>query len=202
MKNITKYIIVFLFFLVAVGVAWFSGFKYSVGQKHVEENMDLVLEQVKKVTKLVAVEGYFSELYDYKDYKYYDIGLLRKKALIRIKAKVSVGFDFDSMTITTHEDERKIVIDEFPLPSVISVDHNLDYFDIDEGTFNSFSEKDYNEINKKAKEFITQKAMETRLRESAYIREKELKDMMKFICREMGWELIFKERPISPPFNG
>ena len=109
---------------------------------------------------------------------------------------------FDSMKIVTHEDTRQIIISDFPLPSIIAVDHELDYFDIDEGTFNSFSEKDYNQINRKAKDFITQKAMESELRNSANEREKELKETLKFICSSMGWQLIFKERPMTPPYNG
>jgi hypothetical protein len=201
MKTLTKYIIIALLFVIAIGAAWYSGFKYSFGQVQVEENMDLVLDRVKKVTKLVAVEGYFSELYDYKDYKYYDISFLRKKAMMRIKAKVSVGFDFDSMNIVTHEDTRQIIVDDFPYPSVIAIDHQLDYFDIDEGTFNSFSEKDYNELSKKAKAFVAHKAMETQLRDSANERKKELKEMMRLICANMGWELIFKDKPLTAPYS-
>ena len=202
MNKFIKYLLIFLLFAVALGIAWYSGFKYRFGQKHVEENKELVLERVKKVTKLIAVEGYFSELYDYEDYRYWDISLLRKKAMVRVKANVMVGFDFDSMNIVTNEDTRQIIIDDFPYASILAVDHELDYFDIDEGTFNSFSEKDYNAINKEAKDFIARKAMDTRLRDSANAREKELKDMMKFICANMGWELVFKDRPINPPYKG
>jgi hypothetical protein len=37
---------------------------------------------------------------------------------------------------------------------LISLDHTLDYYDISEGTFNSFSAEDYNKINNDVKEHI------------------------------------------------
>ena len=201
MKKLVKYLIFLLLFIIAIGVSWYSGFKTSFSKKHVEESQELVLDRVKKVTKLVAVEGYFSELYNHEQYQSW-FPILKKEAIIRVKAKVSVGFDFDSMTVETYEDQNKIVISDFPVPSIISVDHDLDYYDVKDWTLYRFSEKDYNNINTKAKDFIKRKAMDSQLRESAFEREKELKDMMKLICRSMGWELEFKEKDTNPPYSG
>ena len=61
------------------------------------EQSQVLMEKIKTVAKLVTVEGYFSEVYDYQDYWNYDVSMFRKKALIRVKAKVSVGYDLSKM---------------------------------------------------------------------------------------------------------
>ena len=40
---------------------------------------------------------------------------------MRVKAKVSVGYDLDKMNIVALPDEQKIVISNLPKPSIISV---------------------------------------------------------------------------------
>ena len=76
------------------------------------------------------------------------------------------------------------------------MDHDLDYFDISEGVFNNFDESDYNKLNEKAKSFIESKALESSLKTETADREAELIEMLKFICRGMGWELkISKQKP-------
>ena len=52
------------------------------------ENSQVLLEKIKSVSKVINVEGYFTEVYDYKDYWGYNISFFQKKALVRIKANV------------------------------------------------------------------------------------------------------------------
>jgi hypothetical protein len=111
-------------------------------EKHRKEESEVLLEKIRSVAKLVTVEGYFSEIYDYEDYWGYDIAPLRKKALLRVKAKVSVGYDLGAMKFELKPEEQQLRISGIPEPHIISIDHDVDYYDITEGTFNSFTEKD------------------------------------------------------------
>ena len=61
-----------------------------VPRRHVVQDSTVVMEKVQKVLKLVTVEGQFSEIHQHSEYYGYDISPLRKKALIRVKAKVLV----------------------------------------------------------------------------------------------------------------
>ncbi|MBK9737216.1 MAG: DUF4230 domain-containing protein [Saprospiraceae bacterium] len=64
------------------------------------ENTTIMLEKIKTVTKLISVEGQFSELFDYKEsYDYDFFNLFSKKILLRVTAKVSVGYDFEKVNI-------------------------------------------------------------------------------------------------------
>ena len=64
---------------------------------------DLLAEQIDEVFKLVTVEGRFSEIYKYSDYWGYDLSPLRKKALIRVSARVSVGLDLEQARVELDE---------------------------------------------------------------------------------------------------
>jgi len=140
------------------------------------------------------VEGYFSEMYDYKDYWKYDISPLRKKALVRVKGKVSVGYDLGQMKLEAFPDKKLITISEIPDPDIISIEHDLDYYDISEGSFNSFSAKDYNHINKNAKEKIRQTALASDLFLKAEEQSNQLLDLIQFMVEGAGWEVEYVAR--------
>ena len=164
-----------------------------------EENSDVILERVKQVAKLITVEGYFSEVYDYKDYWGYDLPFLRKKALVRIRAKVSVGYDLNRLKIEALPESKTILVTHMPEPEILSIDHDLDYYDISEGTFNSFTEADYNKINTNAKKYIEAKAKESNLLETAQKEGNQALELMKFITESAGWK--FKIAGVSSESN-
>ena len=167
---------------------------YETKQIQVTQDTDVVLEKVKTVAKLISVEGYFSEVYDYKDYWGYDFSLFRKKALVRVKAKVSVGYDLGELKIEAKPEEKVILVSNLPEPEILSIDHELDYYDISEGTFNYFSEKDYNYINASAKKYIEAKAQESELMQTARQEGNQALELMKFIAESAGWQFVVREQ--------
>lgn len=159
-----------------------------------KENADVLLEKIKTVTKMITVEGYFSEIYDYEDYWGYDMGIFKKKALLRVKAKVSAGYDLSGMAIKAYSKDKKIVISNIPDPEILSIDHDIDYYDLQEGIFNSFTAEDYSKLQANAKEFIQQKAEESDLFLAAEEQSGQMMEMIQFIVENAGWTLEFKTR--------
>ncbi len=166
---------------------------YTWHEVQAKEQSQVLLEKVKSVYKLVTVEGHFSEVYDYEDYWGYDFSPFRKKALIRVKAKVSVGYDLELMKIEALPEQQKIIITQLPEPAILSVDHTLDYYDITQGTFNPFTKEDYNKMNAKAKEFIVQQAEKSDLVATAKQQSNQALEMMRFMVEHAGWELVIEE---------
>ena len=177
-----------------LAIFWATRAWYTKDIVSKEEQSQVLLEKIKSVAKLVTIEGYFSEVYDYKDYKGYDFSMFRKKALVRIKAKVSIGYDLSSMKLEAQPDSKRIIISNIPDPEIISIDHDLDYYDITEGTFNSFSEADYNQINRNAKEEIRKKAMGSDLFLAAEEQSNQLLDIIKFMVEGAGWTLEYRTK--------
>jgi hypothetical protein len=184
-KRIVTVLIIIAVFALGIFV---TRYFYQSMEVKSQESSDVILERVKKVAKLITVEGYFSEVYDYKDYWGYDFSIFRKKALVRVRAKVSVGYDLEQLKIEALPESKTILITHMPEPQILSIDHDLDYYDISEGTFNSFTEADYNKINTNAKKYIETKANESNLLETARKEGNQALELMKFITESAGWK--------------
>ena len=161
----------------------------SIKQPTATEQSTVLLEQIDEVFKLITVEGYFNEIYDYKDYWQYDWSPFQKKALIRVKAKVSVGYDMSQSKIDMLPEKKLITIAAPNTPTILSIDHELDYYDITEGTFNSFTPEDYNRMNKNAKEFVRKRALESNLMSVAAKQQNKAFDMIKSMATVAGWQV-------------
>jgi hypothetical protein len=193
MRFSIKILIYIAILVVAILLAWWTGMRQSFFQANKSESASVMLEKIKKVTKLIAVEGSFTELYDYKEtYEYDYFKLFSKKALLRVNARVSIGYDFEKVNISIDSLSRTVILNEFPIPEILSIDHNLDYYDISQGTFNKFTNEEYNEINKNAKQFIVNKAKKTDLFKTAEEQKEEYLLMMEMALKSIGWKLHIK----------
>lgn len=157
-----------------------------------QEQSQVLLERIEQVAKLITVEGYFSEVYDYKEYWRFDWSPFQKKALLRVKAKVSVGYDLSKMKIESRPEEKLLVISHLPDPQILSIDHDVDYYDISEGVFNRFSEADYTQMNRNAKKIIEDQAKKSDLLLSAEKQAYEILELMRMMVQGSGWRMEFK----------
>ena len=166
-------------------------------EKKTETSATVLLERVETVAKLITVEGFFSEVYEHKDYYSYDISFLRKKALLRVKARVSVGYDLGAMQIQADEATKTVTISNLPDPTILSIDHEVDYYDLSEGAFNQFSEEDFNQLNQKARNFILAKAEESDLFDEARQQGKAIVETIAFLVEASGWTLITEPAEVA-----
>ena len=96
------------------------------------ENSTVLLEQVRKVMKLVTVEGDFNELYSREDSWSYGELLgrfpgFKKKIMLRVKARASVGYDLSGTRLITDEESHTVYLDLPVKPEVLSLEHDVDY---------------------------------------------------------------------------
>ena len=193
MKKILTLLILLLAGLCIAFFLFKNNFNSFFEQQRTSDGTVLV-EKIKEVTKLISIEGYFSEVYENKEYWGYDFSPLRKKALIRVKAKVSVGYDFTNLKIQSFPDQKIIKIGRLPDPEILSIDHDLDYYDITEGSFNSFNEQDFNKMNTEAKSKIEKAALESDLLLKAEKQSAKIFDMMELIVESSGWKIEYEKR--------
>ncbi len=197
MESLKKGIILFVLLSIGIAGGFYWGYKKQFFAQKEEESAQLMLEKISKVFKMVAVEGQVAEIYDYEAYKYWDIGLFRKKIFVRVKAKVSIGYDFDNVNFDIDEEARTITIRPFPEPEILSIDHDLDYYDMQEGVFNEFSEDDLNKVNKKAKDYTISLLEKGELFQQAENQKDEILSLLSDIFHKTGWTLQTQEN-ISP----
>ena len=193
-----KILKIILFSLLAILslVGVYSIYNYWGSQKTKKEvTATVLLERVDKVMKLVSVEGGFSEIYDYKHHYFADIWPFRKKALVRVNAKVFLGYDLEKAQIETDEEERIITINNLPWPEIMSIEHDLEYYNFENGLFNIISNKDITEMGFEAKEFIAEKAKESDLFTQAEEQCNELLDVLGLAMEASGWKLVINRAP-------
>lgn len=188
-----KILLILLILLSVFAGVWLTRYYYSWQQHVVQEESKVLLEKIQTVCKLVTVEGYFSEVYTHEDYWGYDFSPFRKKALLRVKARVSVGYDLERIKIETNTETKTVYISNLPEAEILAIDHDVDYYDVSEGTFNSFSPRDYTNLNKRAKKYVETSAKESDLMKSANQQGNELLELVRFMVESADWQLVVGE---------
>ena len=193
MRYLKIILLAILSLLAILGILSISNFWHKWTNPKTEVSATVLLERIEKVVKLTTVEGTFSEIYNYKNHIVADIWPLRKKALVRIKAKVAVGYNFDDLIIDINPEKHTISIPNFPDPEILSIEHDMDYYSFENGFFNMITNKDITEMGIEAKKFIADKAIESDLFERAEEQKMELFDMLRLAMEASGWKLIYPE---------
>ena len=168
---------------------WASWYFFAPKSKPVEE-AQVMLERIRTVMKLVTVEGQYSELFTHNDYNGAFSFFWEKKMLIRVSATVSAGYDLEKVKIETDVVNKKIKIGPLPKATIISVDDKVDYYDISEGVFTSFSPQDYTRINERVEQIIREKAATTLL-PNAEAQGQKTFELLRAMVESAGWQLEF-----------
>jgi hypothetical protein len=192
MSLVKNILLVFITALACFGI--YSIYHKITTIKDVEEvNSTILLERVEKVFKLVTVEGNFNEIYSYENHIFADIWPFRKKALVQVNAKVSVGYDFESVKFIIDEDNKTLTLDGDLYADILSIDHDVKSYDFESGLFNPISNRDIAKMGAEAKEFIREKAEGSDLYDQAEAQKAELLEMLDWILKAAGWELVTEE---------
>ena len=161
-------------------------------------NSTIVVERIQKVMKLVTVEGNYSELMNYNDFDYIDFPGFRKDAIVKVNAKVSVGYNLEQMKISTNEKDKTIVIAQMPKPEIISIDTDIKFENLSTGLFTDFSEQELSKLNSLAKEKIRQKALSTELIKQAEEQKKDVLDLIFYMAKENGYKIVVEGNELKP----
>jgi len=190
-KNFSRILLLLATFLLG---GWLSYRYFAPHSKPVEDSA-VLLEKIQEVAKLITVEGEFSEIYNYSEYQGYFTMLWDKKVLVRVRAKVSAGYDLNNLHMEADPATKTIRMSALPEPEILSIDHSLDYYDISEGLFASFSPEDYSRINQRAKDLIRDQALKSNLLPAAREQAAKIMDLIRFMAESAGWKLEVGEAP-------
>ncbi|SDQ23381.1 DUF4230 domain-containing protein [Flagellimonas zhangzhouensis] len=184
----------------AILMYWFfSLFRKKRNREITEQQSTVILNKIRSVCKLVSVEGDFAEIYHYENTKDSFMSLFKskKKALIVIKAKAHIGYDLNKLNLKADNDGKRIILSHFPEPEVLSIEPELQFYDIKNGIFNSFSPTDLTNLNQEAKEHIKRKIPESGLMETARKEALQAVLVVEKIVETIGWKLDYSALEIS-----
>ncbi|WP_350284704.1 DUF4230 domain-containing protein [uncultured Croceitalea sp.] len=184
----------------AILMYWvYSLFTKKKRRELTEHQSTVILDKIKSVCKLVSVEGDFAEIYRYENIKEGFMNVLssKKKALVVINAKAQIGYDLKKLKLSADNDTKRIVLNEFPEPEILSIEPDIQFYDIKNGLFNSFSPDDLTQLNQRAKEHIREKIPESGLVETAKKEALEAVLLIEKIVETIGWKLDYSALEIS-----
>ncbi|WP_418500346.1 DUF4230 domain-containing protein [Flagellimonas sp.] len=184
----------------AILMYWlFSLFRKKRSKEITEHQSTVLLDKIRSVCKLVSVEGDFAEIYHYENTKDSFMSLFRskKKALIVIKAKAHIGYDLSKLDLKADIETKRIILSHFPQPEVLSIEPDLQFYDIKNGIFNSFSPTDLTQLNQEAIHHIKEKIPESGLMETARKEALQAVLLVEKIVETIGWKLDYSALEIS-----
>jgi len=155
----------------------------------------IIMERIRKVWKLITVEGEFAEIYHYENTKERFMSMVssKKKAILLINAKAYVGYDLSKIKMEAVNEKKVIKLTDFPEPQILSLETDLKYYDKKEGLFNKFDSTDLTEVNSQAKEHVMLKIPESGLFDTAKSEALEAVLLIENIVETIGWTLDYQD---------
>ncbi len=115
------------------------------------EQLDVIVNGIKNVQKLVVTEASFSEVYNYQDADkyFFETLVFEKKAILLIHAKIQVSYDLTQMGIQIDSIHKKIIITKIPKEE-IHIFPEFKYYDLQQSMWNTFTKEELNTLQQKA----------------------------------------------------
>lgn len=184
----------------AILMYWmYSFFRKKQIKERTKHQSTVLLEKIKRVCQLITVEGDFAEIYKYESTKERFMSLIssKKKALIVINAKAKIGYDLKKILMHSDTSAKKIILTNFPQPEILSIEPELEFYDIKNGLFNSFTPNDLTSLNKEAKSHIREKIPQSGLMETARREAMEAVLIIEKLVETIGWKLDYSALELS-----
>jgi len=176
--------------LLVMGVLFFLYRKFMSKNTDVEIEATTIMKSVESISKLMVLEGNFTETYTYKENSkiFFDLIPQEKKAIVILNAKVLVGYDLKKMVIFIDKENKKVVIEKLPEEEV-NIIPDLKFYDIQTSTFTSFTKDDINKVQADAKQKIEQQIENSSLKIQARQRLIENLGSLVNVSKAIGWSI-------------
>jgi hypothetical protein len=178
----------------AIVMYWtYSLFRRKQNRETTEHQSTVLLERIRNVCKLISVEGDFAEIYKYENRRERFLSLVSstKKALIVINAKAHIGYDLQQIELRADAPNKRIILANFPEPQVLSIEPQLEFYDIQNGLFNAFKPNDLTALNQEAIKHIREKIPQSGLMDTARREALEAVLLMSKLVETIGWKLDY-----------
>jgi len=189
----------------AILMYWFFSLFRKKKNKEITEHQSVVLlERIKSVCKLISVEGDFAEIYKYENTKERFMSLVssKKKALIVINAKAQIGYDLQKILMHANNEKKQIILTNFPEPQVLSIEPELEFYDIQNGLFNAFTPRDLTSLNQEAINHIKEKIPQSGLMDTARREAMEAVLLIEKLVETIGWSVDYSALQLKEKEQG
>lgn len=197
-----NFILGFIFGILVLAMYYLFS-KKSFFKSKSKEHSIVLLEKIRSVSKLITIEGDFNEVMHFSDVKNSLLNMVssKKKAIVLANAKVFIGFDMKKIVFEANPDKKLIKVVSFPEPEVLSMETEIEFYDVQNGLFNKFDAEELTELNKKVKQNIAEKIPDSPLLRSAQTKALETINIMEQMVTTFGWQLEYNKEIESPKLS-
>ena len=173
-------------------------FKKEEDHSSLTEDSALIVQQINNVGKLVVTEGYFSEIMTYQDAKKYFNNWVSfdKKALVVVNAEATIAYDLHQLRYEIDEANKVVRLLYIP-EAELKIYPKVQYYNLEESSFNPFTAEDHNKIQKRVTDLITKKIDQSSFRSNAQNRLLTELSKLLILTHSMGWRLEYTDPPIE-----
>lgn len=164
----------------------------------ITENSTLIQQEIKNVGKLVVTEGYFSEVITYQDAKKYLNNWISfdKKALIVVNAEATISYDLHQLRYEIDPVHKVVRLLHIPQEE-LKIYPKIQYYNLEESSFNPFTAEDHNKIQQKVTQLINKKIEQSSFRSNAQNQLLSELSRILILTHSMGWRLEYTNTPIE-----
>ncbi len=184
--------------LVMVSLAIIYRVFFTSESAEVDIEATTIMKSVESISKLMVLEGQFTETYTYQERSkvFFDLIPQEKKAIVILNAKVLIGYDLKKMVIFIDKENKKLLIEKLPKEEV-NIIPDLKFYDVQTSTFTNFTKDDINKVQEDAKDKIEQQIDQSNLRVQARQRLLENLGSVITLTQAIGWTVEDKTNELD-----
>jgi hypothetical protein len=165
-------------------------FLWQTKDNYQQEQLDIIVNGIKNVQKLVVTEASFSEIYNYEDADKYlfETVAFEKKVILLVNAKVQVSYDLTKMNIQVDSINKKIIIKKLPKEEVTTIPE-FKYYDLQQSMWNTFTKEELNKIQQSSIDKLLDTVEISTVKNQAKKQLLEVLSNLFNITNLVGWEI-------------
>ncbi len=167
-------------------------------REQLQANTALIQQELKNVGKLIVTEGTYAQVFTFKDSKnlLYGITYANKEALVVVNAKASIAYDLSQVETEIDEATKTVTITKIPEPE-LTINPNIEYYDVRQDYLNQFNASDYNKIKQRIDKSLREKIEQSELRSNAENRLISELQKIYILTSSMGWTLKYNKTVVE-----
>ncbi|MGB3344534.1 MAG: DUF4230 domain-containing protein [Aequorivita sp.] len=167
-------------------------------REHLEASTALIQKELKNVGKLIVTEGSYSQVFSFSASRdlIYGLSFAKKSALVVVNAKATIAYDLSKVEMVIDEASKTVTITKIPEPE-LSINPNIEYYDVKQNYLNQFSASDYNKITQQIEKSLRKKIEESELQTNAENRLISELSKIYILTNSMGWTLKYNQTVVE-----
>lgn len=159
---------------------------------------ELIQKELKNVGKLIVTEGSYAQVFTFSGSKDLLFGLTyaNKKALVVVNAKATIAYDLSKVEMEVDEAAKTVTITKIPEPE-LSINPNIEYYDVQQDYLNKFDASDYNKIKQRVEASLRKKIEKSDLRTNAENRLVSELSKIYILTNSLGWTLKYNQTVVE-----